>query len=436
MSFTDSIHSHSSRLLIITSSSGGGLLQAAVAQEQQALTQNPHLKIIKRDVLKDWVWKWLGNFSIESWNRAQKKGDVRSLKFFVSFHGLFDIITWPHVFVHTLHILFKENIDRVIDTQPTSTSAIMKAIRFYNWKRSKHVFLEKIVVDLPTKKATHFFRPIKSLSRSEKKCLKLRTIAPLLEDGQSSDEFWKSHCGLPESEIHYEDVNVRLPFRKLQGKPQTQDCLSLSFRYKSSEEFDLMQMAYERGGIEAIVQKDHVDIHVPKEARVATILLGSQPASNATLNYVKNFVQLAKNFKENSAPILLFVFCADHQVGKNSLLRKVSEYLKNVQDYPSFLSVVLFSFQSEEVIAPLFHRSLFTCSRSGGGTAMELIAVSTGEIWIHSETKNRHRDLTLKELLKGIPVWESESALYLLKLKGAKIVTPETFFPHAYRLLK
>lgn len=436
MSFIDSIQSHSSHLLIITSSAGGGLLQAAVAQEQQAMTQNPHLKIVKRDVLKDWVWRWLGNFCIESWNKAQKKGDIRSLKFFVSFHRLFDYIAWPNVFVHTLRILFKENIDRVIDTQTTSTSAIMKAIRLYNWKRSKHVVLEKIVVDLPTKKATHFFRPIKSLSGSEKKCLKLRTITPLLEDGQTSDDFWKSHCGLSESEIHYEDVNVRLPFRNLQGKPRLENCVSLSFRYKNSEELAFMKEAYERGGVQATIQKEHVIIHVPKEARVATILLGSQPASHATLNYVKNFVQLAQSFKRDSAPIILFVFCADHQIGKNSLFSKVSEFLKSVQDYPSFLSVVPFSFQSEEVIAPLFHRSLLTCSRSGGGTAMELIAVSTGEIWIHSETKNKHRDLTLKELLKGIPVWESESALYLLKLKGAKIVTPETFFPHAYRLLK
>lgn len=66
---------------------------------------------------------------------------------------------------------------------------------------------------------------------------------------------------------------------------------------------------------------------------------------------------------------------------------------------------------------------------------MELMAVSTGEIWIHSEAKIKTKQLTLKELLSGIPVWESESALYLLKLKGAKILTPDIFMPEAIRLL-
>ena len=422
-------------VLIITSSAGGGLLQAAVAQEQHVMRENPRTKIIKRDVLKDWVWGWLGKFSIESWNRAQKKGDVRIQKFFASFHRLFDYITWPNVFVHTLRILFKEDIDRVIDTQTTSTSAIMKAIRCFNRLRSKHVLLEKLVVDLPTKKATHFFRPIKSLSQKDKKYLKVRTIAPLLEEGQSSDEFWRLHCGLSESEIHYEDVNVRRPFRVLQGTPQSCDPVFLSFKFKNSEELQLMREAFERGNIQATLDTDQVCFKIPKEARVITILLGSQPAGHATLNYVKNFVQIAKSLKQDSSPVMLFVFCADHSMHEDSLFRRVSSFLKEVKNYPSFLSVIPFSFQSEEVIAPLFHRSLLTCSRSGGGTAMELMAVSTGNIWIHSETKNKNRDLTLKELLQGIPVWESESALYLLKLNGAKIVTPETFFPHAYQLL-
>lgn len=423
------------KLLIITSSAGGGLLQAAVAQEQEAYVQNPSVKTIQRDVLKDWVWGWLGRFSINVWNTAQKKGDVFSQKFFVSFHRLFDYITWPNAFFHTLSILFKEDIDRVIDTQPSSTSAIMKAIRIFNWKRSKNVVLEKIVVDLPTRKATHFFRPIKGLSKTDKKYLKLRTIAPLLAEGQTAEEFWQYYCGLSESEIHYEDVNVRLPFKMLKGKPRSVETLSIGFTTKNPEELRLMSHSFSRGKIRANREGDQVQFDIPPEARVITILLGSQPASVATLNYVKNFVQIAKNIPADSAPICLFVFCANLHPDKNSLFRKVSTFVESVQDYPSLLSVIPFSFQNDGVIAPLFHRSDITISRSGGGTAMELMAVSTGEIWIHSETKNKNRDLTLKELLSGIPVWESESALYLLKLKGAKILTPETFSQDAYRLL-
>lgn len=423
-------------VLIITSSAGGGLLQAAAAQKQHLLALNPNVKTIQRDVLRDWVWKRLGNFSIETWNRAQKKGDVRSQKFFVSFHWLFDYITWPSVFFHTLSILFKEDIDCVIDTQTTSTSAIVKAIRIFNWKRSKHVILEKVVVDLPTKKATHFFRPIKGLSKKDKKHLKVRSISPLLEEGQTSKEFWRKHCDLCESEVHYEDVHVRLPFKALQDKPRVLSDLSLVFKTKNPEEKGLMCQALERGGSQTKIRDDEIEIHIPKAARVISVLLGSQPARNATLNYVKNFIALARKLNPHSEPLLLFVFCANHTEGKkNSLFSKVVHLLVNEDPLPSFFSVIPFSFQADEVIAPLFHRSLITCSRSGGGTAMELMAVSTGEIWIHSEAKKRDRELSLEDLLKGIPVWESESALYLLKLEGAKIVTPETFSKRAHELL-
>jgi hypothetical protein len=428
--------SQTSKFLIITSSAGGGLLQAAVAQEQHILSQNPHVQIIKCDVLRDWVWSWLGNFCIESWNSAQKKGDVKSQGLYAFFHRFFDYVTWPNVFLHTIRILFKNDIDRVIDTQTTSTSAIMKAIRVFNWKKSKNVVLEKVVVDLPTKKATHFFRPVKSLSSKDKRYLKLRTILPLLEDGQTPEEFWGYHCGLSESDIHYEDVNVRQPFRVFQGKPRVNEEISISFHFKNSEELELMQNSYGRGTIYGSLHKNHIEMRIPREARVFTILLGSQPARVATLNYVKNFIHLANRFIKEPKPIYLFVFCADHQPHANSLFKAVSEYVKTVENYPSFLSIIPFSFQEDKVIAPLFHRCQATISRSGGGTAMELMAVSTVEIWIHSETKNKYRDLTLKELLNGIPVWESESAYYLIKLRNAKIITPETFFPQAYRLLK
>lgn len=418
------------KLLIITSSAGGGLLQAAAAQQQAAIAKNPSVQTIQCDVLKDWVWSWLGRFSIESWNKAQKRGDVFSQKFFVSFQKLFDYINWPNSFFHTLAILFREDIDRVIDTQPSSTSAIMKAIRFFNWRSSKKVVLEKVIVDLPTRKATHFFQPIKALSRKDKRYLKLRTIPPLLEEGQTAEEFWQHFCGLSESEVHYEDVNVRIPFKNLQGKARSSEPISIGFNAKNKEEIHFMLQSFKRGDIQAKLQANEVLFEIPSDVKVVTILLGSQPARAATLNYVKNFIEVAKVLKK---PMYLFVFCANHH--KNSLFQKVSELVQGVSDYPSLLSVIPFSFQNDCVIAPLFHRSDITISRSGGGTAMELMAVSTGEIWIHSEAKSKSKKLTLKELLSGIPVWESESALYLLKLKGAKILTPETFTQEALRLL-
>ena len=51
---------------------------------------------------------------------------------------------------------------------------------------------------------------------------------------------------------------------------------------------------------------------------------------------------------------------------------------------------------------------------------MELMCVSTGQMWVHSEAKPG------QDLLEGMPVWESASAVYLQKRRGAKIITPDT----------
>jgi len=282
--------------------------------------------------------------------------------------------------------------------------------------------LEKIVVDLPTKKATHFFRPIKALSKRDKHHLHLKTIAPLLEEGQTVEEFWQKNCGLSDRDIYYEDVNVRQSFRRLQGKKRSKESVSLHLQCKSAEELLWMRKTYERGGIQAEVFENSVRFSIAPEDRVITILLGSQPSSDATFNYVKNLLA----FNQFNAAAHLFVFCSEFAARESNLFYRIAQLVEETTEYPKNVSVIPFSFQNDDVIASLFHRSDITCSRSGGGTAMELIAVSTGEIWIHSETKYKGRELSLKELLNGIPGWESESALYLQKMKGAKIVTPET----------
>ncbi len=434
MSFQESSPKPSkpTKLLIITSSGGGGLLQAAVAKEQEAKANDPTVQIVKRDVLKDWVWKRLGRFSIFYWNGAQRRGLVKAQLFIVQFQWLFELFSWPAFFYKTLKILYKENIDRVIDTQVMGTSAILKAIRLFNRKMGKNVVLEKIVVDLPTKKATHCFRPIKNLSRKDKKILKLTTIAPLLEEGQSAEEFWQENCGLSEGEIYYEGLTVRQNFRKLTGKKRSPHSISLPIRFKNQEELQLMNQCLERGSIRNQVKGKEIHLTIHPEDRVFTILLGSQPANEATLTYVKKFISLAKEAEELKIPSHLFVFCSDMS-DKDSLFGKVVDLVVNAKSYPKYFSVIPFSFQTDDVIAPLFHRSDLTCTRSGGQTAMELMAVSTGEIWIHSEAKRKENEMTLEDLLGGIPAWEGASALYLKKFRGAKIVTPETFIPYARR---
>jgi hypothetical protein len=427
------------KLLIITSSGGGGLIQAANAKEQAARAKDPNVVIIRTDVLRDWMGKGFGKFCCNKWNMAQIKGDVSALTWLIWAQFLFDYFCWPNFFFRSLWILFKMDVDEVIDTQPMGTSAFLKAIRIYNKKRGKNLRLEKVLVDLPTKQATHFFYPIKRLGKRDRPFLKLTTIAPLLEEGQTAEDFWQKNCRLSDADINYEDVYVRQSFRKFQNKLKTNDFFPLFIRYKDTEELSFLKKSCKRGSLACEVKEDKIHFSIPPQALLITVLLGSQPASEATFNYMKKFVQLARETNASKIPIYLFVFCAEHQARQMTLFRKVTEYICRMKEYPKNLSVIPFSFQSDDVIASLFYRSDITCTRSGGQTAMELMCVSSGEIWIHSEAQkdlSKTKELSFDQLLEGIPGWEAANACYLQKVCGAKIVTPETISPLARRFFR
>lgn len=413
------------KILIITSSGGGGLLQTATAKEQEFLAKDPNLVIIRRDVLKDWAP--FGSFFINFWNQAQKTGNIAAQMLCVKGQFIIDFFLFPSIFFNALFTIFNEDVDHIIDTQPMGTLAIVKALRIFNRKRFKNAVVEKVLVDLPTKKATHFFRSIKKLSKNNRKFFQLTSIPPLLDDGETAEEFWQTTCGLSEKEVNCEDVYVRQAFQKYKDIPRSATPVSIKLHFKNEEELKLMQETFQRGPIRAKVKKSDVDFSIEPDAKVLTVLLGSQPAGEACLNYVRQWISLAKEFPQ--VPQYIFVFCANHEEGQKSLFKKMVNLVAEVKDYPTHLSIIPFSFQNENAIAPLFHRSDITCTRSGGQTAMELICVSTGEIWIHSEAKKG------EDLLRGIPGWEAASAVYLQKLHGAKVVTPETFIPHAQKFL-
>ena len=428
------------KVLIITSSCGGGLLQAAIAKEQELLAIDPSVIIIKRDVVKDWYWSIIGKFALFAWDTAQKKGSVSSLEALLNMQGAADRLFWLRIFSRSLRTFFKEEVDHVIDTQCLGTSAILYALRIYNRMRKKHVLLEKVVVDLPTDRNTHFFRSIKGLSKKNRKLIRPITIPPLLKEGQTSEQFWRQNCNLSEHEIVYEYFAIRQAFRKFQDKKREDEGdFSLSVHFQNSDEKEIFSRSIERGALHADVKEKDVRLSIGPKDRVMAILLGSQPAHEATLGYVTNFIRLASEPDSIRTPIHLFVFCGAHKIGENSLLRQVSSLVAQANDYPAHLTVVPLSFQVDETVASVFYRSDLTCTRSGGQTAMELMCVMQGEIWIHSEAKKpagQIEALSLDQLLKGIPGWEAGNAMYMVQFRKAKIVTPETMEPYGRKALQ
>lgn len=413
-------------LLIITCSGGGGLIQAAKAKEQEVKRLDSNIKIIKRDLLKDWASKKMGRFCINLWDRAQKHGRVKLLELVTGNIILADILFGPSVFFALFRLLMKEDIEYVIDTQPLCTKAIVRAIRLHNFLRKKKVTLEKVLVDLPTNRAKWFFSPIKKLSAKDRKIFTFISIPPLLQPGQTADDFWKKYCKMSEKDICYKDYYVRESFEQYRNKELPSIPFIFSVKYKNQEEKVWMEKIVQRGPITTSFEKDDsIQFKIEPNAKVITILLGSQPAFDATMTYMTRMVELSREYNED--PIYIFAFCSHHHEGKKSLFSELCKQLDSMENFPSHVSAIPLTFQNENVIAALFYRSNLTCTRSGGQTCMELMAVMQGEIWIHSESKLKGKKPTLKKLLKGIAKWEAGNALYLRDRRGAHIVTPELF---------
>ncbi len=413
-------------LLIITCSGGGGLLQAAKAKEQEVKRSNSKIKIIKKDLLKDWASKKFGKFCINLWDKAQKDGKVKLLELVTGNIHFADILFGPSVFFALLRLLMREDIQYVIDTQPLCTKAIVRAIRFHNFLRKKQVTVEKVLVDLPTDRAKWFFSPIKKLSMKDRKIFTFITIPPLLQKGQTANDFWRKYCKMEEKEICYRDYYVRESFDQYRGKELPSLPFSFHTQYKNQEEKVWMEKIVQRGPIQSSFDKDDkICFTIEPNAKVITILLGSQPAFDATVTYMTKMVELARKY--NDDPIYIFAFCSHHHEGRSSLFSELCKKLDDIEEFPSHVSAIPLTFQNESVIASLFYRSDLTCTRSGGQTCMELMAVMQGEIWIHSESKLKGKEPTLKKLLKGIAKWEAGNALYLRDRRGAHIVTPELF---------
>lgn len=413
------------KVLIITSSGGNGLLQAAQAKEDEVLLKDPDAIIIKKDALMQWMGNSFGSFARHLWNSAQKKGNVLSQVFFLKTQFIVEYFSTPILFICMFRLLMKEDVDRVIDTQVFCTAYFVKAIRLYNWLRKKNLVLEKVMIDLPTKKAGHFFGPIRRCTKKDKQYLKFVTVEPLLQGYKNEEEFWKKSCKLPLKNIVYEPFIVRKCFRKYENLKKCTQKMDLEFCFFSNEEKELMQSIFSKGLIHYTQANDHFNFHIEPDEFVITILLGSQPSYLGSFGYVKKMIEFSRKFDRKTH---LFIFCADFDKKKNSLFVDLCKYINSVEDFPKNLSIIPFSYQTQNKIAPLIYRSNQTITRAGGGTAMELLAVMRGEIFIHTE--NFKKNASKKQLLGGIPGHESGAAEYLEQKREAKIVNPELFYSY------
>lgn len=414
------------RTLIITTSGGNGNIQAANAKEEEILALDPNEIIIKKDLMLDWGLKMVSVPGVGWYNKTQIEGKVFWQQFLFNIMCLADIFFWPKIFLSVLLTLFYEKIDRVIDVQPVAISAIVKAIRIYCKYTKKKILLEQVFVDLPTVRNTHNLKNIRTLTKEDKKHIKVYTQEPLLENEESEEEFWRKNCKIGLESICHVDYPVRLCFKKVRFA-QPEMATEIEIRTKSQKEKEFITQIASRGG-DFFKERDlNLFFDIKANDRVYTVLLGSQPAREATFNYVSNFMEAAAKLFSTEKNYRVFVFCSDFSDVKNTIYSRLRKLvLSKVQEN---IAIIPMSFQQEDVIAKLYQRSDLTITRSGGQTIMELIETSKNTNWIHSEISHAQESISEKQLLKGMPSWEAGNALYFASKKKCKIVTPELLVP-------
>ncbi|MBN2479020.1 MAG: hypothetical protein JXA94_02205 [Parachlamydiales bacterium] len=404
------------KVLIITTSGGAGHIQAAKAISQDLLLKDKNTIIIQKEIFLSWGFKRICKFGIHTYDKIQKVGSKNSKEKIVQMQSYADIFFWPKFVFHIYLFLKKHNFDRIIDTQPVGTSAVIKAIRLYNFKKNKNLILEKIIVDLPTKRTTHFFKNIKRLSKEDKKFLKIYSIEPLLEDEKNDEEFWQKNCGVSLDKVIYEKYFIRSAFKNFQNKIIDDSLIEIKVKTNNPKEENLLSKILPLTNSKILKKEDHFIFPIEKNDFCITILLGSQPALLATEKYFDNLVEYVKKIEKSSTAFYLFIFLSNEY----KLFEKIFEKLKNFKDFPKNLKIIPMSYQEDTTIAPLFFRSNVTITRSGGSTILELLAVARGKTLIHSEEKE-------KDLIKGIPFWEAGNYLYLKNFKNAELVNVDNF---------
>ena len=139
---------------------------------------------------------------------------------------------------------------------------------------------------------------------------------------------------------------------------------------------------------------------------------------------------------ETNKNYIIIVYCNGSSMKNRNLFKTISNYVQDTEDLPANISVFPMSFQEDDIIAPIFHRSDITITRSGGQTGIEIMSVATGKNFIHSEMEyNPNNPPKESDLLNGIAKWEGGNALLIQQKIGSKFIIPEFVEKYCHDLL-
>lgn len=420
--------------VVIDSRGGGGHIAAGKAQAARWNAQGPDYETHTVDFMGDEMVNSvkfpfigpLGDYGVDQWNQKQQEGDVKGLIALTKRAWQGDLIFRPIAVRKFAEYLrkFDREPERVVSTQALCIDALAQAIITVNRERGWNMKLDVVMTDMPTEQAQHFFRSLSVVGRNKTLAKMVTLHAPrpiLLKSGETEADFWKRHIG---------NVRVittgRLPIREafFEHHCTLHQSARIQMRVNHPHELSILQRGNPVTRLPAAAT--HVDYDVRPQDRVATIMLGSQPPSEAVNGYIDAFVQAASREEplylkerrkaklhsaQTSTPYqsppryYLFVFCGKPESGesRNELLRKVEHRLASYvgrdgkSSIPKNITIVPFTYQDDTTLAPLLHRSNLALTKSGGSTCFELMQLHNDDdhqglleeaqrkVFIHSE---------------------------------------------------
>lgn len=453
MEFLDSLPEHGN-CLILNNFAGAGHVQATEsltkALELRNKTKGVALNVFSIDIHRASFGDTIGNWAIENWNAQQKREDVQALNDYLKYHWVDEWVFGAIRFFAFLYQLSKYDVDTIVTTQPLGTKALIRAVRVRNWfnrcfRPSKtQIKIHMVMTELPTARTDNFFPQVKGLCDADKAVFKLVTMKPLVKYGQSDEAFWQECTGLSlkKGEVIYDIPPVRKAFVDIAAAEVDpnevepgKDIPQLTVKYDTAnDELDLMASAT---GLPLHGDKGKVTFDIQPQDKVVTLMLGGQACVGATKQYVRGLIKHLGR-KDTDYDQYVYVFCGKHKKGDDTLFKQVHDIVAEARAKGKLsknMHVVPLSYQGDTEIAPIMARSDMTITKSGGLTAMEINAiVNAKKIFLHTTCKDPKSQEDM--LTRGMPLWEAGNARYLIKRKGARVVTPEIVGRHLKHCFK
>lgn len=404
------------------------------------------------DLLLDWAP--LGKQGV-SWNDGYaQNGKIRHQEKLVGLQGVANFIFAPFVFYHLIRALLATGAEHVIDTQAMATKSICRAVRYVNWLNrkairigeKKPITITKVMTDLPTTFATHFYAGIRALSKKDKALLTIQTAPPLInvtkynkhnEKGEKDiakleRSFWRAHLGdLSHLKIVYERFPVRQAFfdKILTDRERIyKEGLSIKINQQDEREYLKSILSCD----EAKWDKNYsnqkkLTIAAGRNDRIMCLMLGST-GGIAAKEYINNVI--SKQNPLSGVKQYFYIFCGLRK-GGNDLYSEIVDYLqgqRNCNNISSNLFIIPLGAQDAEHIAPIFARSNTLLIRSSGLCSMEVLVATTPDqqILIHSESKgcSKNNMSWFEFLMAGMIKWERGNGCYIIDKRNAMFVNP------------